>query len=210
MKTMFRQDIDHSHLLRLFTYEVPSFIFLIQKKKENSFLNQFSKENDLYYFLIMEFCASDLSKVIKFHKEQSKQTQPFPTVSDEERKYLISHGYSTCPVLPVDSIGNFFVHLTLGLEALHAKNYLHRDLKTDNILLTTNPMDSGWDECVLKIADLGFSRELDKNNLAQTMCGTPLYMAPEGKTLIFSTFSNIFLNFPTFFSKIFSYFSNAI
>lgn len=29
------------------------------------------------------------------------------------------------------------------------------------------------------IADLGFAKQLDEENLAKTQCGTPLYMAPE-------------------------------
>ena len=31
----------------------------------------------------------------------------------------------------------------------------------------------------VKIADLGFARELDYEELTDTMCGTPLVMAPE-------------------------------
>jgi serine/threonine-protein kinase ULK/ATG1 len=29
------------------------------------------------------------------------------------------------------------------------------------------------------IADLGFAKQLDEENLTKTQCGTPLYMAPE-------------------------------
>ncbi|MBA0589338.1 hypothetical protein Gorai_018091 [Gossypium raimondii] len=35
------------------------------------------------------------------------------------------------------------------------------------------------DDLVLKIADFGLSRSLDPGNYAQTVCGSPLYMAPE-------------------------------
>lgn len=31
----------------------------------------------------------------------------------------------------------------------------------------------------LKIADFGFARHLKKTSLADTLCGSPLYMAPE-------------------------------
>jgi serine/threonine-protein kinase ULK/ATG1 len=31
----------------------------------------------------------------------------------------------------------------------------------------------------IKIADLGFARELKKEDLSETICGTPLVMAPE-------------------------------
>ncbi len=49
-------------------------------------------------------------------------------------------------------------------------NILHRDLKLPNIL-----KNNGY----LKIADFGFSRLLNSDDLASTMLGSPLNMAPE-------------------------------
>lgn len=43
-----------------------------------------------------------------------------------------------------------------------------------NLLLSTN--DS---HAVLKIADFGFARSLQPQGMAETLCGSPLYMAPE-------------------------------
>ena len=51
---------------------------------------------------------------------------------------------------------------------------LQRDLKPQNLLLSS-PGPAG----VLKIADFGFARALEPLVLAQTLCGSPLYMAPE-------------------------------
>lgn len=51
---------------------------------------------------------------------------------------------------------------------------LQRDLKPQNLLLsdsTSTPL--------LKIADFGFARSLAPQGLAETLCGSPLYMAPE-------------------------------
>ena len=42
------------------------------------------------------------------------------------------------------------------MRALHEKFVIHRDLKLDNIL-----MNKEGDDYVLKIADLGFAKELD-------------------------------------------------
>jgi NIMA (never in mitosis gene a)-related kinase len=56
--------------------------------------------------------------------------------------------------------------------AMHAKNILHRDIKTQNIFITKNN--------VLKIGDFGISKELDTlNKMALTSCGTPYFMPPE-------------------------------
>ncbi len=51
---------------------------------------------------------------------------------------------------------------------------LQRDLKPQNLLLSDNTP-----QAVLKIADFGFARHLQQQELANTLCGSPLYMAPE-------------------------------
>ena len=51
---------------------------------------------------------------------------------------------------------------------------MQRDLKPQNLLLSD---DSS--QAVLKIADFGFARDLQPQRMADTLCGSPLYMAPE-------------------------------
>ena len=51
---------------------------------------------------------------------------------------------------------------------------MQRDLKPGNVLLS-----STGGQVVLKIADFGFARALEHARLADTLCGSPLYMAPE-------------------------------
>jgi serine/threonine protein kinase len=59
-----------------------------------------------------------------------------------------------------------------GLYELYTKNIIHRDLKPHNILVTENNK--------LKISDFGFAKSYNPDeNLKQTMCGSPIYMAPE-------------------------------
>ncbi|XP_027334507.1 serine/threonine-protein kinase ATG1c isoform X2 [Abrus precatorius] len=69
---------------------------------------------------------------------------------------------------------HFMQQLAAGLQVLRDNNLIHRDLKPQNLLLSRNDEKS-----VLKIADFGFARSLQPRGLAETLCGSPLYMAPE-------------------------------
>lgn len=85
-------------------------------------------------------------------------------------RYLRSCGHG----LPEATIREFSWQIGCGLRYLHAHDVVHRDLKPHNILL------SGMgDRPVLKIADFGFARFLRPSDLAETVCGSPIYMAPE-------------------------------
>ncbi|GBP85220.1 hypothetical protein EVAR_55697_1 [Eumeta japonica] len=85
-------------------------------------------------------------------------------------------------VLSEGTIRLFLQQLAEAMRAIHAKGIVHRDLKPQNILLTHNvapPRAPHPAEITLKIADFGFARFLEEGNMAVTLCGSPMYMAPE-------------------------------
>ncbi|KAJ8280779.1 hypothetical protein GJAV_G00058890 [Gymnothorax javanicus] len=75
-------------------------------------------------------------------------------------------------LLDEDTIMHFFVQILLALYHVHNKLILHRDLKTQNILLDKHQM-------IVKIGDFGISKILVSKSKAYTVVGTPCYISPE-------------------------------
>uniref|UniRef100_A0A671TIR7 non-specific serine/threonine protein kinase n=1 Tax=Sparus aurata TaxID=8175 RepID=A0A671TIR7_SPAAU len=90
-------------------------------------------------------------------------------------EYLHSKG-----TLSEDTIHIFLQQISQAMKILQSKGILHRDLKPQNILLChpEGRRSSPINTCI-KIADFGFARHLQTNTMAATLCGSPMYMAPE-------------------------------
>ncbi|XP_069019089.1 serine/threonine-protein kinase ULK1 isoform X1 [Embiotoca jacksoni] len=89
--------------------------------------------------------------------------------------YLHSKG-----TLSEDTIRVFLQQIAGAMRVLQTKGIIHRDLKPQNILLSNPPgRKSHSNNTCIKIADFGFARYLQNNMMAATLCGSPMYMAPE-------------------------------
>ncbi|KAI2615450.1 Serine/threonine-protein kinase ATG1 [Hypoxylon sp. NC1633] len=151
-------------------------------------------ESSTHINLIMEYCElGDLSLFIK--KRERLVTNP--ATCDMARKYPSAPGAGLHEVV----IRHFLKQLASALQFLREGNFVHRDIKPQNLLLlpsiqhrATNkgrgPILSASNDSLipavglqslpmLKLADFGFARVLPSTSLAETLCGSPLYMAPE-------------------------------
>lgn len=151
-------------------------------------------ESKTHINLIMEYCElGDLSFFIK--KREKLITNP--ATHDLARKYPNPPNSGLNEVIT----RHFLKQLASALQFLRDGNFVHRDVKPQNLLLLPSPqyreahrnsnqiMSASQDSLtpavglpslpMLKLADFGFARVLPSTSLAETLCGSPLYMAPE-------------------------------
>eukprot|EP01113_Clastostelium_recurvatum_P032258 TRINITY_DN4119_c0_g1_i1.p1 TRINITY_DN4119_c0_g1~~TRINITY_DN4119_c0_g1_i1.p1 ORF type:complete len:602 (-),score=149.06 TRINITY_DN4119_c0_g1_i1:64-1869(-) len=76
-----------------------------------------------------------------------------------------------CPEKEAKAI---FKQILTAVGYLHSQNVTHRDLKPENILL-----ENRQDPPVVKISDFGLAKVIGGTDVATTLCGTPMYVAPE-------------------------------
>jgi len=131
------------------------------------------QKTERHFYLILEYCGGgDLQRLIRTRKSGR--------LSERLTRRLMRD-------------------LSAGLNFLWGQELIHRDIKPQNLLLTGPlPLDELDDvskleedekmrrevnfptsSFSLKIADFGFARHLQTASLAETLCGSPLYMAPE-------------------------------
>ncbi|KAB8078347.1 hypothetical protein BDV29DRAFT_9766 [Aspergillus leporis] len=151
-------------------------------------------ETTSHIHLVMEYCAlGDLSLFIKRRDTLGEHQYTKNMIA----KYPNPRGGALNEVV----VRHFLKQLANALKFLRDRNLIHRDIKPQNLLLCPSPSSyrAGMAQVVpfkgcedsfspatgleslpmLKIADFGFARSLPATSLAETLCGSPLYMAPE-------------------------------
>lgn len=137
-----------------------------------------------HFHLVMDYCSmGDLSYFIR---KRNQLVKTHPVISSLLERYPSpegSHGLNETLVV------HFLKQLCSALEFLRSKSLIHRDIKPQNLLLCPpshsksdfekNEYVGLWELPILKIADFGFARFLPSTSMAETLCGSPLYMAPE-------------------------------
>lgn len=131
-------------------------------------------------YLIMEYCAGgDLTNYIKKRgRVEGLEYVPSPGAPPQYYPHPRTGGLNEIVVR------SFLRQLARALKFLRNRNLIHRDIKPQNLLLNPPQADElarGHPLGVptLKVADFGFARSLPNAMMAETLCGSPLYMAPE-------------------------------
>ena len=120
------------------------------------------KKTKSHCYIVMEYCnGGDLSSCLKKYK--NAHHRPFP-------EYIVQY---------------IMRQVVEGINFIHSKKIIHRDLKLDNILVNfsseSDKKSLNMMKAVVKIIDFGFATILkaSKSNLTTTVLGTPTYMDPQ-------------------------------
>ena len=121
--------------------------------EEVAILNKLDHPNIVKYYE-----TYDDQKYIYLVMEFIKGQQLFEKITAQENQTLHEHVAAT-----------YMKSLFQAINHCHAQGIIHRDIKSENIMIT----DSGS----VRLIDFGLSKASKKN--LKTIAGTPYYMAPE-------------------------------
>ncbi|KAF8064901.1 other/ULK/ULK protein kinase [Lyophyllum atratum] len=133
-----------------------------------------------HIYLIMEYCGGgDLTNYIK-KRGRVESLEYVPTTGAAPQYYPHPRTGGLDEIV----VRSFLRQLARALKFLRHRNLIHRDIKPQNLLLNApSPEELARGHPlgvpILKVADFGFARSLPNAMMAETLCGSPLYMAPE-------------------------------
>jgi serine/threonine protein kinase len=120
----------------------------------------------------------DHPNIVKMYDNFSKK------INNDEFIYIIFEWLSNCELEKLinkyhttwsdTKILSLFTNILDAVQYLHDNNIIHRDIKSTNIIAVES---NG--SIQLKLIDFGFSTKSNLNELHTTVCGSPMFMAPE-------------------------------
>ncbi|RKP24493.1 kinase-like domain-containing protein, partial [Syncephalis pseudoplumigaleata] len=161
--------VSRSKLTKKLLENLESEIKILKSVRHDHVVHLFDcQKSEKHIYLVMEYCSlGDLTDFIKRRADRVGLRGPAGGLKEPVVRHLL-------------------LQLARALEFLRSKNLIHRDIKPQNLLLLPNPLADPHHSGnpmealpTLKIADFGFARFLPSQSMAETLCGSPLYMAPE-------------------------------
>eukprot|EP01062_Namystynia_karyoxenos_P045352 TRINITY_DN33674_c0_g1_i1.p1 TRINITY_DN33674_c0_g1~~TRINITY_DN33674_c0_g1_i1.p1 ORF type:complete len:1025 (+),score=249.03 TRINITY_DN33674_c0_g1_i1:288-3077(+) len=111
--------------------------------------------------IVTEYCAvGSLGRVIRLHALRARTG-------------------ASCEVLSWSMKASWLRDIGRALRYMHSKSFLHRDLKSTNVLVAATSPSSPPSEWVMKLADMGLVCRSDDVALGEYLVGTRGFHAPE-------------------------------
>jgi len=109
--------------------------------------------------------------VIKVHEVIERKSNMYIVMELVTGGDLFDYTVKSQPRLPEREARRIFQQIVAGVEHIHGRGVVHRDLKLENIFMDTDGN--------AKIGDFGLSAEWRAGEVLTDSCGSPNYAAPE-------------------------------
>lgn len=136
----------------------------LNKKERQQSLNEAKLLSSLRHPNVINYVDSFLAR----KSDHLCIVMEFADGGDLSHKVKNAHGVN----IPQEQILDWAIQVALALNHIHGKRILHRDVKTQNVFLTSDGL--------CKLGDFGIARTLNSTfDQAHTFVGTPYYLSPE-------------------------------
>ena len=137
-----------------------------------------TSEQDKARFVVEAKAASALNHsniltIYDFHEEGGQSFIAMELIEGESLKAKVTEGKERGTQLPISQVLGFADQIAQGLSKAHEKGIVHRDIKSENIMVTNDGL--------IKIMDFGLAKLKGKVGVtkAGSTVGTAAYMSPE-------------------------------